>query len=182
MIAAAQENAGRVLSEVRFSVAGTPVPQGSKVARVVGKCIKVGGQYAVLGARAVMTEISDMKTKTRPSGALTRWREAIALVAARAHQGEPFEGPVELWCEFVLPRPKSHWTKSGRLTKSAPRYPGKPDLSKLVRAVEDALTGIVYRDDAQVVSYGDTSKRYAGMTAEGEPGVGGVRVVVRDVG
>jgi Holliday junction resolvase RusA-like endonuclease len=37
----------------------------------------------------------------------------------------------------------------------------KPDVLKLARAVEDALTGILYRDDAQIVTevlrkrYGD---------------------------
>lgn len=40
----------------------------------------------------------------------------------------------------------------------------KPDLSKLVRAAEDALTGIVYEDDSQIVhimaakAYGETER------------------------
>lgn len=44
---------------------------------------------------------------------------------------------------------------------SAPHYPAvKPDATKLVRAVEDALTGICWRDDAQIVNQ-DVRKRYA---------------------
>ena len=35
---------------------------------------------------------------------------------------------------------------------SAPPHPTtKPDATKLVRAVEDALTGVIWRDDSQVV-------------------------------
>jgi Holliday junction resolvase RusA-like endonuclease len=38
------------------------------------------------------------------------------------------------------------------LRASAPRYPtGRPDVLKLARACEDALTGVIWRDDAQIV-------------------------------
>jgi Holliday junction resolvase RusA-like endonuclease len=47
------------------------------------------------------------------------------------------------------------------------RYPTtKPDLDKLARAVLDALTGVYYLDDAQVVSL-DLQKAYT----HGAPGV-----------
>lgn len=169
-----------------FAVKGTPIPQGSKTGRVVGRRIRLAdGQVAVVGAQVVLTEISDMQTKTKPSNRLKRWRKAIAAEAKLAMSGaELWTGPVVLTCEFVLPRPSSHWTKSGRLTKSAPRAPtGKPDTNKLTRAVEDALTGVVYEDDAQVVWYGDVGgslrhrKRYARLRYA----VGGVFVEVREL-
>jgi len=59
--------------------------------------------------------------------------------------GPPLEGPVCISLTFYLPRPKS---APRRVVHPATR----PDLSKLVRSVEDALTGIVYRDDAQIMS------------------------------
>jgi len=65
------------------------------------------------------------------------------------------EGPLELKLTFYQPRRASHFgsgRNSAKLKPSAPIYPDKrPDLTKLIRAVEDALTGIVWRDDAQVV-------------------------------
>lgn len=56
---------------------------------------------------------------------------------------------------FALPRPRSrpkrdHWPDR------------RPDLDKLGRALLDALTGIVFLDDAQVVAL-DPTKEYAGM-------------------
>ncbi len=56
----------------------------------------------------------------------------------------------------MIARPKSHY-RTGRMTShlltgNAPLHPtSKPDLLKLARAAEDALTGLVWADDAQVV-------------------------------
>jgi Holliday junction resolvase RusA-like endonuclease len=36
----------------------------------------------------------------------------------------------------------------------------KPDLTKLLRAVEDALTGVVWRDDSQII-HQVVNKEYA---------------------
>ena len=49
-----------------------------------------------------------------------------------------------------MPRPKSHYGKRG-LLPSSPDYPaGMPDIDKLARAALDAMTGVVWSDDAQV--------------------------------
>ena len=55
---------------------------------------------------------------------------------------------------FVFARPKNHFRSNGQLKPSAPEHcTGRiGDVSKLVRAVEDAMTGIVYNDDAQIIS------------------------------
>jgi Holliday junction resolvase RusA-like endonuclease len=37
-----------------------------------------------------------------------------------------------------------------------------PDGSKLIRSTEDALTGILWGDDGQIVRHGLVEKRYAG--------------------
>lgn len=79
------------------------------------------------------------------------WRERVALAASAEmskHELTPVPAgePLRLICEFVLPRPKS-------APKSrTPAATAKPDLLKMARAVEDALTGIVYHDDAQITS------------------------------
>lgn len=153
---------------IRFAVAGEPVPQGSKVGQIVGRRVKVHGAVAVLGAKVLLTEQADMSTKTRGRDRLKRWRDRIESAAFRTMRDlgleQPFAFDVVLSAEFVLPRPPSHYTSRGALTLKARRehaHPGKPDLSKLVRAIEDAMSGIVYGDDAQVQRYGAVFKRYA---------------------
>jgi Holliday junction resolvase RusA-like endonuclease len=72
-------------------------------------------------------------------------------------------GPLEVEITFWRARPKSHYGtgKNRDLVKdTAPAYPTvKPDVDKLSRAVLDALTGIAWKDDAQVISK-SVRKRY----------------------
>lgn len=59
----------------------------------------------------------------------------------------PLDVPLEVDFHFTFPRPKSHYTKKG-LRAGAPAYKtSKPDTTKLVRSIEDALTGIVWARD-----------------------------------
>jgi Holliday junction resolvase RusA-like endonuclease len=63
-----------------------------------------------------------------------------------------------VWVEltFVRPRTKGHYgtgRNAGVLKDSAPAYPAvRPDIDKLERCALDALTGVVYGDDGQVVA------------------------------
>ena len=61
---------------------------------------------------------------------------------------------ITLSCVFVFARPKNHFRTNGQLKPSAPKHcSGRiGDISKLVRAVEDAMTGVVYNDDAQIIN------------------------------
>jgi Holliday junction resolvase RusA-like endonuclease len=127
-----------------FAVHGLPAPQGSK--RHVGNGIMVESSKHV-----------------RP------WREAVkdaAWVAATQSSWQQADGPVVLSVVFFFHRPKSHW-RTGRnsdlLRAGVPTAPaGKPDLSKLVRSTEDALTDAgIWRDDAQVTDL-RAQKRYTG--------------------
>ncbi|HUT62221.1 MAG TPA: RusA family crossover junction endodeoxyribonuclease [Phycisphaerae bacterium] len=92
-----------------------------------------------------------------------KWRNQVVLFAHQAHEGPLLTGPVLLSVKFLLPRPKGHYGTGKRaevLKASAPQYPlKKPDLTKLTRAAEDALTGVLWVDDAQIVSQ-VVSKRY----------------------
>ena len=123
------------------------------------------------------TKILDDGSQRRKSGALDRYRGRIRQRAAvRMGEHEPIPGAVELSAEFVLPRPDSHYTATGKLTKSAKDKIPPLDMSKLVRAIEDAMSKCVYRDDVQITRYADISKRWAERG-----GVGGVRVTVREL-
>jgi Holliday junction resolvase RusA-like endonuclease len=83
------------------------------------------------------------------------WRNDIQLAALAEMNGtKPLAGPVSVAARFTFPRPKSHFG-TGRnealLKDSAPIWVAKaPDLDKLMRALGDALSGIVIRDDAQI--------------------------------
>lgn len=122
---------------IAFTVFGTPQTAGSK-------------RGYVRGGRAI---IVDDNKKSRP------WKDGVAQVAGEAmvEKGlELLDGPVRVVFRFVMTRPKGHFKKDGTLSASGRRapYPAvKPDTVKLTRAVEDALSGVVYRDDARIVDH-----------------------------
>jgi Holliday junction resolvase RusA-like endonuclease len=98
---------------------------------------------------------------------LALWRDQIA-VAARACVPEPLTGAVMLQLVITKARPPGHYRRNGELLpRFADAWPAsRPDVDKLARAVLDALTGVLYRDDGQVVTL-DVTKRYGeqdGMT------------------
>lgn len=132
---------------ITITAIGLPAPQGSK--RHVGK--------------GVMVESSK---KVKP------WRQDVkhaALDITTARDWTILDGPLAVAMTFTFDRPKGHY-RTGRnahlLRDAAPVRPaGMPDLSKLVRSTEDALTGVVWKDDARVVEYVRLGKYYAGTDA-----------------
>jgi crossover junction endodeoxyribonuclease RusA len=97
--------------------------------------------------------------------AVKDWQRRIADEAIREMNGRPLlEGPLRLSLRFYLKRPKGHYgtgKNQGSVRASAPGHPTvKPDLTKLVRAAEDALRGIVFHDDSQMCDQA-VQKRYA---------------------
>lgn len=125
----------------------------------------VPGAAATAGSKtAGMT--MDGRRFYRPASKFTKpWMDTVKFFAGQCcPKMIPWRCPVSLSVHFKFIRPKGHYG-TGRnallLKKSAPReHVKKPDLSKLVRCVEDALTGIVWVDDSQVTII-NTSKRYA---------------------
>lgn len=117
---------------VRFTVVGQPEPAGSKKAFVN----KHTGRAAVVDANP------------RAKG----WKSRVTDEAMAAMDGQPLlDGALFVQLTFVVPRPKGHFGKKG-LLPSAPEFPTvRPDVLKLARGVEDAMSGVVYRDDAQIV-------------------------------
>jgi len=66
------------------------------------------------------------------------------------------QGPlfVQLW--YGLKRPKSHYgtgKNDGIVKPSAPKYPDKkPDIDNFEKFIFDCLSGVIIRDDSQIVS------------------------------
>lgn len=112
------------MREIRFTAFGRPLPQGSKNAFKSGN-------------RVVLVEASK---------GLKPWRSVVALAAKEAmldvQDMSLIEGPVsvELLFQFV----------PGKTVKRQ-HMTTKPDIDKTARAILDSLSGVVWRDDAQVV-------------------------------
>lgn len=116
-------------------VDGLPAPQGSKAF----KGFRRGKPVLVESSKAV-----------KP------WRIAVKTEAVlKMIDHEPLCGPVDLTITFHLPAPI-------RMPPARKGYPCvMPDLSKLMRSTEDALTSAgVWHDDGQVVT-ATIRKRYA---------------------
>lgn len=129
---------------VSFFVPGIPQPGGSKRA-----FHRPGMRFPV---------IVDANPKAKD------WKGVVAAIASQFCTGELLAGALIANVTFYLRRPVGHYG-SGRnssiLKPSSPKHPtSKPDATKLWRSTEDALTGIVWIDDAQIVNQ-YVYKRYA---------------------
>ena len=122
-----------ILPICAFDAIGKPEPQGS-------------ARGYVRGGRVVIT--SDNR-------GLHQWREVVTWAAREAMAGKPLvERPSEVYLHltFRLSRPAS-------LPKKRVHPTTKPDVDKLLRASLDAMSGVVFRDDAQAVGC-RVNKRY----------------------
>lgn len=134
---------------ISFFVPGIPAPGGSKRAFP----IKKGGQYT---GRVAIVDAGGQKTKD--------WRSSVvqfAYDAMKLKNFPPLNGALCIFVDFIMPRPKYHYGKSG-LKNDAPEFHTiAPDATKLMRSTEDAMKGIVFKDDSQlseqriVKRYGD---------------------------
>ena len=96
----------------------------------------------------VMANVVDANSK------VGRWKKHVARIAHEEYPGPLFDGFLRITFIFFQPRPQSHYTSTGKLSKQGLETPWpnvKPDTTKLVRATEDALLNIVYTDDAIIV-------------------------------
>ena len=127
---------GRAFS---FTVRGLPAAQGSKSFK---------GMNAQ--GRAILAESSK---------AVKPWRQDVVNAAADAIEEaegfQTFTGPVHLIIEFYMPRP----TGAPKTRRTVPK--SAPDLSKLIRSTEDAMTTAgVWADDSLVIDM-TVRERYA---------------------
>ena len=73
-----------------------------------------------------------------------QWEQLVRSEAQRARTDQcPLDGPLACSITFRLQAPKT-------VKREFPTT--KPDLDKLVRGVLDGMTGILYKDDCQIVN------------------------------
>lgn len=118
---------------IAFFVPGTPVPQPRP-------------QVTVRGGHA--------QAYVKAKHPVHAWRELVAATCSQVAT-DTLEGPLDLQITLYLARPKSHYgtgRNAGQLKKSAPAYPAvRPDIDNYAKAIQDALDGVLWKDDGQVV-------------------------------
>jgi Holliday junction resolvase RusA-like endonuclease len=86
----------------------------------------------------------------------TRNYEALLKDAAIEAMGssEPLETPVSLYLYIRVPIPKSFSKKKVQEWLNGIEQPmKKPDSSNVLKSVEDAMNGVVYMDDCQIINH-----------------------------
>jgi Holliday junction resolvase RusA-like endonuclease len=116
---------------IEFEVRGEPVPAGRPRA---GKTRK---------GRTVLYD----PAKSR------NFKQYVKLVASQHAPKALITGPIILEVDVFRPIPKSFSKKKASQAEEKRLRPTtKPDTSNYVKLVEDALNGVIYKDDSQIVS------------------------------
>lgn len=129
------------MNTITFELHGKPATQGSKRAYTFRK--KSGG----IGARV-----------EEHSKHFKSWRALVVDAAIEVYDGEPVKGPMSLKVRIIRKRPASHFG-TGRNAHSLKgwaihaRPVQRPDSLKICRGIEDALSGVVWVDDSQIVRH-----------------------------
>jgi Holliday junction resolvase RusA-like endonuclease len=126
------------MNEITFTVPGLCKTAGSKRA-----FMRPGMRFPVI--------VDDCKETKNWQGQVKQFAQTAILEHGIT---DLFSGPLAVKLDFVMQRTKGHFG-SGKnanvLKDSAPRYHTvKPDVLKMGRAIEDALTGVLWVDDSQI--------------------------------
>lgn len=157
---------------VEFFVPGTPATQGSKktfLHPTLAKCLKSPEEAKRLPE---LLADPDLARKMRraivvdDNKDMVTWRFVVASAACQAWLPDsPLQtGPILVEFEYILARPKAHFgsgANAEKLKASAPTWSEViPDVAKFTRCMEDALTGMLWRNDSQI-AVEVLGKRYA---------------------
>jgi len=133
-----------------FFVPGPQVGKGRARSNVIMR----GGRPVIgNGGRPIVVHHTPQKT--------VNYEATVKLAASEAMQDHPpFEGPLRMTVCLAMQIPQSYSRKKREQALSRTIFPTKkPDVSNVLKAIEDACNGVVYRDDVQIVS-GSFEKLY----------------------
>ncbi len=138
------------MTNISFFVPGIPAPGGSKKAFPIHtgrfKPNRKGIPTEII--RVVVSDAAGQKNKD--------WRSSVIEACTSVFTSVPLRCPVKLNVIFYMPYRKGDFgigKNKGVLKKDAPQFCiTRPDATKLLRALEDALTSVLWFDDCQVVA------------------------------
>lgn len=145
---------------LKFTVPGKPLSKGRHRSKLMwtqkGVENKYQASYDVAGRNKGRPFIMNYPDKDTQD-----YESKVCLIAQEEmvkHNLLIEERTLNMRVIFYLPRPKNHYrTKKGQLTNQlhswaiGMRPGGKPDKDNLVKAVQDAINKVVWRDDALIV-------------------------------
>lgn len=135
---------GPSMQSITIHVPGIPKPGGSKTSTLIRR---KGGTIVMHNGRPLITTRDACKGNAQ-------WKQQVAFFARQVYSGDPLTVPLRAMVTFTMPRPKWHYRtgkNAGVLKATAPTYhTSKPDATKLWRSTEDALVGIVFKDDSLI--------------------------------
>jgi Holliday junction resolvase RusA-like endonuclease len=137
---------------LEFTVIGDPATKGSVTAFIPKR--KDGSFVTRPNGDPMVVKHDDTGAKGKTWSAAVAGEANVAMVANGLVLVR--DVPLVIEVDFYQPRPRSHYG-SGRnaklLKESSPPAPCKrPDVDKLLRAILDALKGVVYADDGMVTA------------------------------
>ena len=114
-------------------------------------------------------------TTTYKAKAQVQDEEKLSALILKHVPSEPMQGPLYLHVIAYMPIPKSksaRWVLKAKTGEERPT--GKPDVSNILKNVEDVMTGTFFRDDKQIVRavvekwYGDPARYEIELDYESE--------------
>lgn len=123
---------------IQFTVYGEPVAQGRP-------------RFSTINGHAVAYD----PAKSRD------YKHYVRLVASQHKPDKPLEGPLALYVNVYRSIPKSFSKKKHKQAENGEIRPvTKPDVDNYLKGIKDALKGVIWNDDNQVVSV-NISKWYS---------------------
>ena len=113
---------------IRLYIRGEPIPQPRP------RVVTIGGRARAISAPS-KHPVND-------------WKKRIMVALATQFDGDILDGPVRLDVTFLMPRPKRLMRRKD--PEGEVWHTTRPDADNLVKALKDACSGVIYKDDSQV--------------------------------